>query len=243
MKKVLLVAATVFVLGLYVLSVSHAGGGMSGGALEVTQLANNVELIKQVEQAIKTVQNQIVQIENMVFNTLNLPNQILSAMDESISTIRQIGSDIEGVAYQVADLGERFQSQFEGFKPTDDYVGMYRDLAKKTRETSENAIKTIEKIAKKNEEDAEKLVDLSQASGNAQGHQQAVQAGNQILAFMGEQLIKLQEINMNYSTFLIEQIQARNEKEERTEANLDEKSEGFTEAVKTLPKSDQRDQI
>jgi P-type conjugative transfer protein TrbJ len=170
----------------------------------------------------------------MIFNTMNLPNQILSTFTNNINRIRAIAEGVEGVAYQVAGLGERFQNQFKGFTPTSDYIGMYRDIAKKTRETSEAAIKLIEAAAKENAQDAGKLEDLARASGNAEGNQQAIQAGNQLLSFLGEQLMKLQELNMSYSTFVIEQVQAKNEKEERVEANVQEMHRGLKEGAAAL---------
>ena len=226
----------------------YAGGGLTGGATELTQQLNNAELVKQVEEAVKTVNNQITQItnqitqitnqitqiENMVFNTMNLPNQILSQFSSVVSNIRGVADNIEGIAYQVANLGERFQNQFKGFQTTMNYIEVYKDLAQKTRETSEAAIKVIENVAKSNETDSHTLEQLSEMSGSAQGHQQAIQAGNQILSFLGEQLMKLQELNMSYSTAVIEQIQAKNEKEERIEANLQEMHKGFKAGADAL---------
>jgi len=232
-KNFLTISVAILVMGLYVVNASFAGGGI-GRATEMTQIANNAELIKQVSESIKMVTNQIKQIENMIYNTMNLPNQLLSTFTENIDRIRGIAEDIEGVAYQVSNLGERFQSQFRGFSPTTDYVGLYRDLAKQTRETADSAIKLIETVAKENREDGRKLEELGRASGSAEGNQQAVQAGNQLMMFLGEQVMKLQELNMGYSTFMIEQIQARNEKEERVEANVQEIHKGLKEKAAAL---------
>jgi P-type conjugative transfer protein TrbJ len=233
-KQSAIAASILLAMSLYVLAPSFAGGGLSGGSTEVTQIANNAELIKQVAESIKMVHNQIVQIENMIFNTLNLPNQIISTFTENIDKIRGIAEKIEGVAYQVANLGERFQSQFKGFKPTTDYVGLYKDLARQTKETADAAINVIESVAQENKKDSQKLENLAQSSGSAEGRQQAIQAGNQLLAFLGEQLMKLQELNMSYSTFAIEQIQAKNEKEERVEANVQEIHRGLKEGAAAL---------
>ena len=56
-----------------------AGGGLTGGATEMTQLANNAELATQVSQLteqinnqIKMIQNQIRMVQDMINNTLAL---------------------------------------------------------------------------------------------------------------------------------------------------------------------------
>ena len=237
---VLIITATIISVG-SVSNMCYAGGGLGGRATEMTQLANNAELAKsvsnqatQITHQVTQIQNQITQIENMIYNTMNLPNQIISDFTQNLNRIRSVAYQIEGMSYHVANLGERFQSQFQGFTPTDDYVGVYRDLAKQTRQTSENAIRFIENMANENAQDSQKLHTLAQASGNAEGHQQAIQAGNQLLAFLGEQALKLQELNMSYSTAIIEQIQSQNEKDERIEANIQEMLSGLKGKSKSI---------
>ncbi|MDR0411010.1 MAG: hypothetical protein LBH75_03455, partial [Treponema sp.] len=49
-----------------------AGGGLSGGATEMTQMMNNAELVQQVSQLAQQIQNQITMIQDMIYNTLTI---------------------------------------------------------------------------------------------------------------------------------------------------------------------------
>lgn len=59
-------------------SIAGGGGGMTGGALEVTQLANNAELVasyaKEAEAAMNTLQTAVATLENL----RQLPNSVVS---------------------------------------------------------------------------------------------------------------------------------------------------------------------
>ncbi|GHS90901.1 hypothetical protein AGMMS49957_17590 [Synergistales bacterium] len=61
-------------------SVAFAGGGgLSGGATEMTQMMNNSELATQVSKMAQQIQNQIQMIQDMVYNTLTIPDQLFSS--------------------------------------------------------------------------------------------------------------------------------------------------------------------
>lgn len=91
------------------LAPAHAGG-MTGGALEVTQIMNNFQLTAQVSQQIKTVQ-QLVQSYYVQYNTLL--EQIKSGLKIgglSIGDIMKIKSDIEGYQNALKGLGKDLTS-------------------------------------------------------------------------------------------------------------------------------------
>lgn len=55
-----------------------AGGGMTGGATEITQLANKVELIAQVGQAVQTTSNTLMTAQSTMQMLRQLPESVIS---------------------------------------------------------------------------------------------------------------------------------------------------------------------
>lgn len=57
---------------------AHAGGGMTGGATEFTQLANKAELIAQVGQAVQTTSNTLMTAQSTMQMLRQLPESVIS---------------------------------------------------------------------------------------------------------------------------------------------------------------------
>lgn len=92
----------VSILAAFVFSAAHAGGGMTGGSTEITQLLNFAELTSQTTETIQQTSTQIAQLVNLqrmlttapgaVLGQMGLPtNQLSSAMNlyGSVSQARQ----------------------------------------------------------------------------------------------------------------------------------------------------------
>ena len=94
MKKTALVLAVLYLSGLCVTS-GLAGGGMSGGATEFTQIANNGELITQVGQLAEQIQKQIQMVEDMIFNTLDLPMKLAGDVTGMINTVMGVYNETQ----------------------------------------------------------------------------------------------------------------------------------------------------
>lgn len=57
---------------------SHAGGGMTGGSTEITQLMNNIELVSQVGEATQTTANTLMTAQSTMQMLRNLPDTVLN---------------------------------------------------------------------------------------------------------------------------------------------------------------------
>lgn len=57
---------------------AHAGGGLTGGATEITQLANHVELIAQVGEAVQTTANTLMTAQSTMQMLRQLPASVLN---------------------------------------------------------------------------------------------------------------------------------------------------------------------
>lgn len=96
----------------------HAGGGMSGGALEVTQLANKAELIAQVAEAASQTAQQVQMVMMMVHNLKQmdpfaiaamLSNGSLGALGKSIGSAINMGAEAQAIFGALQKVGQSAQ--------------------------------------------------------------------------------------------------------------------------------------
>ena len=82
-----------------------AGGGMTGGATEITQLLNNFELVAQVSEQVRTV-NEVITSNVHLFNQLQ--EQIRAGMSiggVSLGDVMRLKSDLESYQGAIQALG------------------------------------------------------------------------------------------------------------------------------------------
>ena len=97
---------------------AYAGGGVAGGAREITQLLNNAELIKQVAQLAEQIQNQITMIQDLIYNILTIPDQLFRSVKDIIgvySKVKGIIDKTKGLAYSLANLDEELKNRFKSY--------------------------------------------------------------------------------------------------------------------------------
>lgn len=86
----------------------HAGGGMTGGATELTQLMNNTELVAQVGEAVQTTSNTLMTAQSTM--------QMLRQLPESVIAEQMGGLPIQKV-----------QAMADAYKVMSQATGVYKD--------------------------------------------------------------------------------------------------------------------
>ena len=179
------------------------GGGLTGGATEITQLMNNAELLKQVSQLAQQINNQITMIQDMIFNTLMMPDQLFRDVRGVYSSIKGIIDRTRGLAFNLANLDEELKRRFKSYTDmgqlsrVSDFSSEYRNIMDTQMETVRN---TMEAIGVSFEalinDDASALAELQRKASTASGRNQLVQATNQLLGFLAEDAMKLRQLQM-----------------------------------------------
>jgi P-type conjugative transfer protein TrbJ len=183
-----------------------AGGGLGGGATEVTQIANNSELVAQVAQLAEQIQNQITMIQDLIYNTLTIPDQIFRDVKGIYTKVKGIIDKTKGLAYNLANLDEELKRRFKGYadlsniSQVSDFSSEYRNIVGTRMETVRS---TMEAIGVSMEElindDASALKELQKKANTAKGRNELIQATNQILGFLAEDAMKLRQLQMMQS--------------------------------------------
>ena len=202
-RGILFVLAFSVITGLLVGGVI-AGGGMSGGALESTQLMNHAELITQVSQLAEQINNQIQMIQDMITNTLTLPKRLIGSVMGTVNKVMGAYNQIQGVLGRLSNLDEEFYNLFysslqEGLAGADsewlkNYSEEYYELSKGMEKQAKKTLESL-KISAEDINDSSKLLeDLANNASSASGRNAIMQASNELLGFMGGELIKVRTL-------------------------------------------------
>ncbi|MDR3354142.1 MAG: P-type conjugative transfer protein TrbJ [Synergistaceae bacterium] len=183
-----------------------AGGGLAGGATEITQLLNNSELVAQVAQLAEQITNQITMIQDLIYNTLTIPDQLFRDVKGIYSKIKGVIDTTKGLAYNLSNLDEELKRRFKSYtdlsalSQVSDFSSTYREIVNTQMETVRS---TMEAIGVSMEElvtdDASALEELQSKASSAKGRNELIQATNQLLGFLAEDAMKLRQLQMMQS--------------------------------------------
>ncbi|MCL2009672.1 MAG: P-type conjugative transfer protein TrbJ [Synergistaceae bacterium] len=226
-----------FISGLLVKDV-NAGGGITGGATEFTQIANNLELMAQVSQMEKSlhheiqmlldnitmITNQITMITDMAQNTLALPQRLIGSVTGAIQNVMNAYNRAQGILARLSNIDEQFYESFYSALESGQagaasgWVRNYAEEYFKLSETLEReAKKTIEslKVSAGDITDSSKLLEeLSSNASSAAGRNAILQAGNEILGFMGGELVKVRTLLVEQTKTYLDYAERQRSKED-----------------------------
>lgn len=186
--------------------VARAGSvGGFGGSTELTQLANNIELVQSYLQQARAYatqlqqwNTQVQQYQNMVTNTLNIPNQIWGQITNELSGVANLVKQGNALAYSATNIGSQFQATFKGFQfPTGfNYKTEYQKWSSTTMDSLKGALEAAGLQSQQFATEEAVLQQLRGMSSGAKGQMQAIQAGTQIAEQQVQQLQKLRQLMM-----------------------------------------------
>jgi P-type conjugative transfer protein TrbJ len=119
------------------------------------------------------------------------------------SKVKGIIDKTKGLAYSVANMDEELKRRFKSYADlsnlsrVSDFSSAYREIVDTRMETIRN---TMEAIGVAFDElvndDASALEEIQKKASTAKGHNELIQATNQILGFMAEDAMKLRQLQM-----------------------------------------------
>ena len=182
------------------------GGGLTGGATEMTQMLNNSELIKQVTQLAEQIQNQITMIQDMIYNTLTIPDQLFRSVKDIVgvySKVKGIIDKTKGLVYNLANMDEELKRRFKSYSDMgslsriSDFSSEYRNIMNTQMETVRNTMEAIGvSFEQLTNDDSSALEEIQKKASSAKGRNELAQATNQLLGFLAEDAMKLRQLQM-----------------------------------------------
>jgi P-type conjugative transfer protein TrbJ len=220
-KRLLAGTAIFFFCGvgvMYITTGAEAGGGAAGGAKEWTQLDNKLYLGKQVAQMseslgheieqianqVQQITNQITMINDMIHNTMALPSKLIGQVTGSVSKIIGIYKQMDGLLANLSNLDDEFYNRFystvESAKNGSDYgwrknfAQEYYNLSVAMEEKAKDVSKSLSLTAEDINDSSKLLGTLSESAASAEGRNAILQAGNDLMGFMGGELVKMRAL-------------------------------------------------
>lgn len=207
--------------GLLLLATTPApiyAGGLGGGATEVTQIANNAQLIgimgeevKQYATQLEQLQQEVLQYQNMLerlkIDTDNWTKLAGSQWGDVIGDLNKLAGAIrqgEAIAFSLANVDQVMRDRFKGYTDFLDMKNLKRDVfelnykswSKTLHDTVQSTMKgTSLQYDDFATEDAT-MKELQSMNDNAEGQMQALQVANQISAQYVGQLQKMRALLM-----------------------------------------------
>ena len=169
---------------------------------EWTQLANNLQLVKQLEQQVLSVQQQIKQYENMLLNSNPLKSLVWSNALGEIKQLNALLEQAKSLSFASANLEQAFAQKYGDYQS---YVAQSmgdETLSTKYQQWSEDtndSVLTTLKAAKLQSEQITGAEDtylrhLEQLASSNEGRMQALQVSNQIALHLARQMQKLRQL-------------------------------------------------
>lgn len=220
-----------------------AGGGLTGGATEWTQMMNNTELVSLVGKSAEQVNNQITQISqlaeqiqnqlniyrNMLQNTARLPNHVWGQARNDLDQLRNVVSQGQGIAFSMGNiddvLKQRFRSyaDFKSNLPNNaSFSSTYQTWSSTNRDTISGTLRAANLTADQFSSEEATMSQLRTLSESADGQMKALQIGHQIATQEVAQMQKLRGLISQQLTMMATWYQSEQSEKDLSQARRQE---------------------
>jgi type IV secretion system protein TrbJ len=188
---------------------------------ELTQLANNIQLVDQLARQVELVREAISQTTNLTLNTQALDRQEWSGAIAEIRKLNDILAQAKSLSFAATDLDAQFARKYSDYNA---YVSQQPDgealgarLQQWSEDTNDSVLTTLKAASLsarqiEGEEDSY-LRGLERLAETTEGRMQAIQVGNQIAMAAARQTQKLRHIMLTQIQLLAGFIQRQSDRE------------------------------
>ena len=198
-----------------------SGGAMApalGQGMVVHDPANVAQNVLQAARALQQVNNQIQQLENEVRMLKGLELQLAPEVGQSIAAARELFSQAQAIRYNLGTIAGDVKALYpedykdlgieDMLKRSDLWIAQSRASLKGVLEQQARAAQGLETAQ-------DRTGRALAASGGAEGQTSAIQASNQILGVLSQQLAEMQALQIAQSRALTEEKLERAARETR----------------------------
>ncbi len=175
--------------------------------------------------AIKTTEMLTQQLKQIQFEIDNLKSYASNPTWQA-SLTREL-FELSNIAEQVITLSKsmqtaaaQFNQQYPGFRPADSYPQQYQSLSTNTMNIFQETLQNVGVALKGMQSEQSTLQALHNLNNSPQGHLQAIQTGNNLVALATQQTIQLRQLISNQTraenAYLTYQVQ----KDQTAEASV-----------------------
>lgn len=209
----------------------------TGGATEVTQIMNNVELVKQaaeIEYQTTQLRNQL-QRQSSMLSDMTKQGKTLSQYEwgEAAQDLQKLSAVVregEALAYSSANLDALYRQKYKGYAAysresagtSDTYSDRYSEWSKTNMDSIVGAMKAAQLQGSQFSDEEESLQTIKRLGQSSQGRMEAIQVGNLIASQQVGQMQKLRglvlsqmQMQASYMAFQTNEKDANTAKSEK----------------------------
>lgn len=183
----------------------------TGGSTEVTQIANNVQLVEQsfemynqTQKLANQLRKQTAMVNDMKTQGKSLSDHEWSHTSSQLQELAQISRQGEAIAYSSANMDALYQQKYKGYTAYSQanggssatYSERYAEWSNTNRDSTINAMKSANLQQSQFADENVTMQTIENMGRTAQGRMQAIQVGNQIAAQQVGQMQKLRSLVM-----------------------------------------------
>jgi type IV secretion system protein TrbJ len=199
----------IFVIATMIAPIVVAGGPATGGSSEVTQIANNVQLVMQYAK-------QIQQYETQLKNLSSLDQWVTVDPVAALYRLANVVQGGEALGMSSARIAAKMQAAY-GSDAGGNTAADYNTWMRTNKDSIRGAMNHIgvqQDDMASEADNIRMLASISQNASNSGGSVAVAQAGNQISIEMLQQMQKLRSMNMAQGQALNSHMLAAQQKEE-----------------------------
>lgn len=227
----------------FVASSALAGGGLTGGATEWTQMLNNGELIslvgksaeqvnnqiKQITQLAEQIQNQLNIYKNLLQNTAQLPTQVWGQVANDLNKLQSVVAQGQGIAFSMGNIDDVLKQRFKSFADLKSnlpnqatFSSTYQSWSTTNRDTIAGTLKAAGLTADQFSSEETTMSQLRTLSETSDGQMKALQVGHQIATQQVAQMQKLRGLVSQQMTMMATWYQSEQAEKDLAQARREE---------------------
>lgn len=212
-------------------------GGMAGGATEITQIANNIQLVMQYEQMIAGYVRQGLQLQAQLTNLIQNPASLLGQdVGNIINDVGRIYSGGQAIGANMEQIDRNFAAMFKS--PTADTLARsFTRWHKTNTDTLEAALKTAGMHRDQFQNDNAALQTLYSESQRTNGNLDSLQTLAKFNAVQIQELQALKDLIAAQSIAMNTYLATATAKEERSNQAYLKLSTPYDKPVPPIEKS------
>lgn len=232
MKKITLSIVASFVFctssfgtGIPVVDVASIAQAITNYQQQITDYANQVQQLQQ--------QMQMVEMQSK--NLKNLDNYQWDNLGSILYKQRQVMNGLDSISYDAGNVSSKFEKTYKSFDGYSDdfssandqaarnlaYSERYRQITESNQNTLKGTLQKLELSSQDLDSESSTIAALRKRSSTAEGNLQVLQANNDMLAFLVDEIRKLRVNMMDQTNAMTNYMAAQNNKEILQEANFE----------------------
>lgn len=202
---------------------ANAGGAVTGGSTEWTQILNNGELIslvgksteqinnqvRQITQLATQIQNQIKIYENMLQNTARLPTQVWGQVEADLKRLQNLVGTGQGIAFSMGNIDDVLKQRFQSYAnfrtnlPNGaSFSTTWANWSQTNRDTIGATLRAANLTSEQFSTEEATMRQLRSMSETADGQMKALQVGHQLAAQQVAQMQQLRGLFAQQTTMM-----------------------------------------